>query len=361
MSESTSHFPVMLPGEVPAEGLLDSPAPWVSVAEAESIMQQYFGIRGQAMLLASERDTNFHILARDGRGYALKFANPAEPASNTNFQTEALLELARVDPTLPVPRVMRSLDGICELRLPLSDGRSSVVRVLSWVEGIQVVKVPVSAALRSNIGRILARLGAALRDFDHPAAGHFILWDIKNAGQLRPMIDAIAEQDMREQILAELDHFEVEVAPRLAQLRQQVVHNDLNHHNIVVAPSYPESISGILDFGDMVKTPLIIDVAVAASYLTCLDEDPLISVSDMVAAYHAQVPLMRAELELLRDLIVLRLATSITITSWRAVRYPHNATYILRNNGPARVGMQRFATLSPERVTRTLLKACGQE
>lgn len=351
------------PGDAPSEregeaGVLNSPVPPVTAEEAAEVARRHFGIVAGATNLASERDANFHLVAEDGRGYVLKFANPAEPPENTNLQTEALLAIERRDPALPVPKVARALNGECELSLPLSDGRRSVVRLLSWVDGVQVARVGVSAALRRDIGAVLARLGAALQGFEHPASSHDILWDIKNAARLRPMTAAIPDESMRDRVVAALDRFEAKVAPRLAGLRQQVIHNDLNHHNVVVAPGDPDRVSGVLDFGDIVKTPLVIDVAVAASYLTALPEEALGCVCDMVGAYHRVVPLTRDEIALLPDLIVTRLITSISITSWRARRYPQNAAYILRNNGPAREGMARFAVLPRDRVRAALLNAC---
>ena len=46
-----------------------------------------------------------------GQHHILKVANPAESAVSINFQTEALLWLERRDPGLPVPKVVRALDG----------------------------------------------------------------------------------------------------------------------------------------------------------------------------------------------------------------------------------------------------------
>ena len=110
---------------------------------------------------------------------------------------------------------------------------------------------------------------------------------------------------IKAQLLAELDHLDATVAPVLSGLRQQVVHNDLNHHNVLLNPDNPDRVTGVVDFGDMVKTPLIIDLAVAASYQTHLGEDALASVCDIVGAYHTIRPLERREVALLRDLMVI--------------------------------------------------------
>ncbi|MBP1807513.1 phosphotransferase [Rubellimicrobium aerolatum] len=343
-----------------APDVLSAAPPPVSEDEAARVAREFFGVVGRAENLASERDANFHIRTTEGPGFTLKFANPAEPHLNTNFQTEALLHLERADPTLPTPKVHQTLQGDLEIRLPLRDGRESLVRLVSWLDGVPVHGVSMTDELRRDIGRTLARLGRAFADFDHPASSLHLLWDIKNAAELLPLTDWIADNPMRETVRAELAHFESEVRPRLGTLRQRVVHNDLNHHNILVDPRQPERISGVLDFGDMVKTAIAIDVAVAASYLTPVN-GPLAAISPMLASYHAVMPLEREEIELLRDLIVARLSTTITITEWRSRRNPDNAGYILRNNGPARRGMETFARLPRAEVTRALLNCCGME
>lgn len=340
---------------------LESPPPLIDEAAAEALVRRHYGIEAVAKTLACERDANFQMTAADGRCFTLKVSNPGEPAVNTNFQTEAILWLERVDPGLPVPKVVRALDGRSEFPLQMADGRTSIVRMLTWLDGVPVVRVGVSAALRADMGRTLARLGAALRDFDHPGSSHDIQWDIKHASRLRPLIVSLPDNDLRRQLMRELDHFDAVVRPALAGLRQQVVHNDLNHHNVLLDPKTPDKVSGVLDFGDMVKTPLVVDLAVAASYMTHQDDGALRCVAEMVGAYHEVTPLRRDEVAILRDLIVARLVTSIAITEWRAARYPQNADYILRNNGPARIGMARFATLPRQEVTAALLRACKME
>lgn len=340
---------------------LESPPPKIDETAAVQLVRRHYGFEAEARTIACERDANFQMIAQDGRTFTLKVSNPGEPAVNTNFQTEALLWLERVDPGLPVPKVVRALDGQSEFPLQMADGRTSIIRMLTWLEGVPVVRVGLSGALRCDMGRTLARLGAALREYDHPGSSHDIQWDIKHASRLRPLILSLKEGALRRQLLAELDHFDAEVQPVLAGLRQQVVHNDLNHHNVLLDPHNPDRVSGVLDFGDMVKTPLVADLGVAASYMTHHEDGALRCVSEIVAAYHAVVPLTLQEIGLLRDLTVARLVTSIAITEWRAARYPQNADYILRNNGPARIGMERFATRPREDVTAALLRACNME
>jgi hypothetical protein len=340
---------------------LESAPPRIDEATAEVLVRQHYGIAATATAFACERDATFRLTAADGQRFTLKLSNPAEAPPDTNFQTEAMLWVARADPALPVPRVLPAADGRFEISVQLADGRTSILRMLTWLDGVPVAQAGVSPALRRDMGRVLARLGLALRDFDHPRAAQDIQWDIKNALRLRPLIAAAPQGPLRRQVSAELDRFEAQVQPTLAGLRQQVVHNDLNPYNVLLSLQDIGRVSGVLDFGDMVRTPLVADLAVAASYMTHHPDGALLSVTDMVAAYHGVAPLLPVEIGLLRDLIVARLVTTIVITEWRAARYPQNAPYILRNNGPARAGLDRFAALPCQDVTATLLRACQME
>ncbi len=341
--------------------VLVSAPPEVSEADAARIALERFGIGGDVARLTSERDGNFRIAEAGGRSFVLKVANPAEPPEVTNLQTEALLHLERTDPALPVPRVVWTIDGKTEFRIPLGGGLQPVVRMLTFLEGEPLHRVRSGAPQREAIARCLARLALALRDFDHPAAEHDLLWNIANARRLRPLLPAIADPRLLALAERSLDLFEREIRPKLQGLRRQVVHNDFNPHNLLMDPADHNRVSGILDFGDIVRTALVIDVAVAASYHVLPEGDPLEPIASFAAAYHSVLPLEPAELDVLFDLVSVRLVTTVAITNWRALRQPENAAYILRNNPPARAALQHLAEVDREAARRRLRAACGLE
>ena len=158
---------------------------------------------------------------------------------------------------------------------------------------------------------------------------------------LRPLLPFIAD-DLRPLATETLNRFDRDIAPHLATLRTQIVHNDLNPHNVLVDPVDPDRITGVLDFGDMVETPLVCDAAVAASYQ--IDPAaPWASLETFAAAYHAVLPLTPLEARLLPDLTATRMLTTLAIASARAARYPDNAAYILRNVPSAAAGLTALA------------------
>ena len=329
--------------------------------QAESIAQEYFGVRATARPLGSERDQNFHLCAENGIEYLLKISHPAEDRLVTNFQTSALRHIAARSPDLPVSRVLLALSGDAEPLVALPKQSLSTVRLLSFLQGEPLHRATHSPRQRGNLGRCLARLGMALDGFSHPASEHKLLWDLKHASRIRALLGHIPDGSRRTLATRFLDAYESHVLPVQSRLRTQVIHNDLNPHNVLVDPDDHDRIAGILDFGDMVKAPLVNDVAVAAAYQLAGGTYPLETASQIVAGYHAIRALQPAEIDLLFDLIGARLAMTVAITGWRAARYPENSAYILRNNPTAWAALERIAPLSRNQAQAYLRHACAME
>ncbi len=138
-------------------------------------------------------------------------------------------------------------------------------------------------------------------------------------------------------------------------LRWQLIHNDLNPHNLVVDPA-SGAVCGIIDFGDMVRAPLVQDLATACAYHIPADGHPLSAALEMVRAYHAVCPLLPEELDVLFDVMAARGAISVAISGWRARMQPENAAYITRNGQRAWAAMERLVAV-PRAEARAMLHA----
>ncbi len=315
---------------------LTTPPPVLAEEVALGLMHAHWGLTGALDPLTSERDLNFRVTTPQGR-YVLKLANPAEPTAVTQFQTHALLYLETT--ALPVPRVVRTTAGATDVQTP-----HGTLRLLTYLEGQPLHLAPKSMAQRAAIGQAAAQLSLGLKGFNHPASRQDLQWDIRHAARLRPLLPDITA-DLRPLCAQTLDTFEQTVLPHLPQCRWQVVHNDMNPHNLLTDPADPTRIAGILDFGDMVETPLICDMAVAASYQVDPDA-PLHSLQAFARAYHANLPLTPLEQTLFAPLTAARMLTTLAIASARAARYPDNAPYILRNVPSASAGLRALQGLN---------------
>lgn len=318
------------------------------------LCQPAWGIEGRFTRLPSVCDELFRIDADDGQSYVLRLTSPLEDPLATDFQTQALAHLSRSDATLPVPRLVPTLEGELAFRPAWWGEPAPTARLFQWLEGVPLVQVEKPDG--RSMGLMLARIGLALADFDHPGADHDHDWDLRNAGRLAPLLTEIGDSARRTLTERAMARFVEETAPRLASLRRQVVHNDFNLHNVLVGPNAPSVITGVIDFGDMVRTALIADVAIAAAYILRGDDDPFAIIRPFLAAYHALRPLEEREVALLVPLIEARHLATVAITEWRAARNPEDSASITKNTERAWGGLELLSRTSRDRLTEELLR-----
>jgi hydroxylysine kinase len=325
---------------------LSSSVPDLSLADAAELAARLYGIHAKAELLTSERDENFRLVAADERKYLLKISNPGDPDEVVDLQTACLDHIAEVDPTLPAPRILRTLAGANGDHILLSDGRRCAVRLLTYLEGVQAKGTARSRAQRAQLGAALAQLDLALRDFAHPAASHDLLWNVARADRLAHLVDEIVGDARRRIVRRFMDRFVGDLLPRLAHMRAQVIHNDFNLYNALVAADHPDRVTGIIDFGDILHAPLVGEVATGASYQMAEAADPLAAVAEFVGGYHTVLPLLAEEQDIVADLVATRHLITVLISEWRSRRYPENHAYIMRHNPAAWDALRLMADLS---------------
>ena len=337
---------------------LQTPPPDFSPQEAVAILRERYAIDATVEPLGSERDQNFLATGKDGSEQVLKFANAYESASITDFQNQGLLHIARVAPEFPVPRVIPTNDGELMFEVESGAGTAHRVRLLSWLEGMPLQYAEGADSVARQTGDCLAQLGLALADFEHPASDYPLLWDIRNALSLGQLLPHVGDPDLRTLCEQRLERFGTVVAPQLERLRSQVIHNDLNPSNLLVDHADVNRVTGVIDFGDMVYSRLVNDVAIAAAYFCRAGGDPFADVLDMLAAYTDVLPLTEDEVAVLPDMILARHLTTVMITHWRASMFPDNSDYILRSEPRARQVLLRVAGLSTDDAVGRFLDAC---
>lgn len=105
---------------------------------------------------------------------------------------------------------------------------------------------------------------------------------------------------------------------------------------------------------------MINELATALSYQLTNTDRPFDFARQFLAAYHAELPLMPEELELLPDLIAARMVLTISISYWRATAYPENGPYILRNNSSARRGFDLLCKTSKPDLINMFIETCRE-
>lgn len=307
-----------------------------------------FGLGGDLSPLPGEHDLNFRLI---GPTEALvKLHAPDSDPALLDLQIAVLDHLQRMAPDLPVSRQLR-LAG--QALVPCAGYHA---RVLSWLPGQVWAKATRTAQSAGGLGRLLGRLDRALESFAHPAAARVYGWDIGQAGQHIPALGAIEPAQKREVVAGLLADFSDRVLPILSGCPRQVIHNDANDYNVLLDES--GAVCGLLDFGDMVESWRIVELAVACAYALIGAKDPMDAILPLVAAYHAENPLFEAEIEALFPLIKLRYAVSITMAAVQIRANPENA-YLLISQEDVWRELQRLNALTPRLATLRLRAACG--
>ena len=341
--------------------VIESPPPQFTVEEARGICRDQYGLIVSATPLVSERDQNFRLSDDSGQCHILKIANAVEDPLATDFQIRALQHVSASDTAgISVPEVIPALDGESQVRLEKS-GSAHVARIVSWLPGAPLEEGRLGPDICIELGAWLARLDRVLQGFSHPGENQVHLWDMKRAPELRRLLPHVDDPATRELLGETLNEFESQALPSFDALRWQVIHNDANPDNVLVAPG-GKSIAGIIDFGDMLRSPLIIEVAVAAAYLRVLEGNPLTLVTQLLAGYHPINPLAPDELAILHTLIKTRLATTVLILAWReSIRGAQDA-YLRAASSAERsalVFLERLAEIPPMNARQIYSQVCA--
>ena len=323
--------------------LLMQAPPEVDDADANEIAKVHYGVLTQAKTLTGERDKNF-LLSLGTEKWVLKAINQHEQPSETDLQIQVLKHLAQKQCAVQTPKAIQTLDG----EDVLAYGKHQM-RAYTFLEGTPVNQVSMTYPLQHSFGQTTAQLLKALQDFDHPVLSRVILWDVMCLGHLENWAQEVMGKAALDQfILRFFAYFNDNVLPKLQQLPKKAIHGDLSQSNLVVDVDNQQRISGVLDFGDMVKAPRVVELGIAASYALGTNLDVMQSFEHIVAGFETESALEALEKEVLMDVIVARLVQRIVITTWRAQRFPDNAAYILRGTAHAQAVLQ--ALLANEAV-----------
>lgn len=331
-------------------------APAIPAELVRQAIRDQFGLDGEFTSLVSERDQNFHLHTTCGRQYVVKVTSAVEPHIVSDFHLGVLMHL-EVSGTTSTPHVVRTMASTSAGRIQHAR-QAHVLRVVSYLEGTPLAAVGIDAGAASCFGTELARLDSALQGFRHPGEHPLLLWDLQRALELRALAHHIDSESTARAVAVAIDDFERYVVPKLASLRRQVVHGDANPGNVLLDES--GRACSFIDFGDSVYAPLIFDVAIASSYLRSVE--PLALIRPFIAAYHAVLPILADELEILFDLVRARLATTISILYWRLAERDAGDAYrekSLQTEGQAIHFLDALDALGRDNFVSTLRSVTG--
>ncbi|HEY2963810.1 MAG TPA: phosphotransferase [Pyrinomonadaceae bacterium] len=286
---------------------------------AQAIAEKYFGIQAGAEVLPSERDYNFRLTSVSGEQFVLKVANVFEPPEVLEAQTAALTYLETQ--VSFCPRIVPSSSGAALTEVRSANGATYLVRVVRYIPGVPLGTLEShSPRLLRDLGRKLGRLDRVLLDFDHPGAHREFYWDLANGSRILEEYGPQIKTDrLREVVLGCREHLSLPVA----KLRRSVIHGDANDYNVLVDQEHDEVV-GLIDFGDMIYSYTVGDLAVAIAYVVLGKPDAKAAAAPVIEGYVEELPLTKNELDALWTLVRLRLCMSVCIAAHQQAQQPEN-------------------------------------
>jgi len=255
--------------------------PVVDAAEVEALIHEHWGLELAAppKELVSYDDVNFLCTVSAGsqqRNFTLKVHNGVESRNLPviEAQNAIMVHLSDCGVVCPVPQPSISGSSFVEVPLRTVEWEAAglpgatkplmVVRLLSWVEGGTLCDAQGSETLLEEAGRFLGGVSSSLVTFHHDACSRKHAWDLQHAMDLCKFTRHIPDAGKRGLVEGVLSKFASRVLPVAQELPSAVIMGDFNDANIIVATG--DHVAGIIDFGDIVRTWRVNEVAIAMAY-----------------------------------------------------------------------------------------------
>jgi len=313
------------------------PSPRLSAAEAARFVHDRYGVDGVATELGSQQDANFLIEAPTGK-YVLKVSNPAFTIADLTAQNAAATHIATREPDLHVPVGLPGTDGqpVQELTLdnqPDGSRLKTAARLVTFVEGdVLSARRYLAPSVVESLGELAGRTSRALQSFDGGVPARELQWDLRHAEEVVERLAANVSVPGG----AEAARAAAAVAGRALdavrdRLPIQVIHGDLTDDNVVAvrgADGRPRPI-GLIDFGDLMESWAIAELAVTCSSVVQYADDPA-AILPAVRAFDRIRPISDDELVALWPLVVLR-AASLMVSGQHQARIDPDNRYAAGN------------------------------
>jgi len=337
--------------------------PNFSLDEAIQFAEQFYNLTCTAKPLPSERDQNFLMQSDDGKSFVLKIANGVEERAMLEAQNEVMEHVAKQINFCPHVILTTNSEDIAITHT--SGDVEHFVRLVTYLPGTPLGNIEYhSDGLLYDLGQKIGHLTNALQGFDHPALHRDFHWDLTNGlNTIRKNENLIRDKTLRETVLELASDFKKQTVPLLPTLPRSIIHNDANDYNLIAGGgddpyTKNQSIVGLIDFGDMVYSYAVGDLAVAIAYAILDKPDPLATAAQIVKGYHSAHPLAENELAALFGLVTMRLCMSACIAADQQARQPDNE-YLGISQVPICATLPKLAAIHPRFAEVVFREACG--
>ncbi|NRA87691.1 MAG: phosphotransferase, partial [Rhizobiales bacterium] len=243
-----------------------------------NIVKQNWNIDVTLEKLVGEYDLNFLAKSNNNK-YIVKVMRTECSAAFISAQCSILDHLNNCD--APIPKIIKSTSAKDFITVKDETGANRIVWIISAFDGdVYANNKAKPQNLVTEIGKNLAFIDLAMQNFDHEylhqSDDELMKWNLSQASWIKSKYENLFDEN-RTQIVANIIGGFEQTKNILNNLPKQAIHNDLNDYNILINKHQggKQSLSGIIDFGDMVFDAKILNLAICAAYLILDVDKPL--------------------------------------------------------------------------------------
>ena len=230
-----------------------------------------------------------------------------------------------------------------------------IYRLLSFVEGNFLAESEHTAQLFERFGSFLAEMDLQMSSkYNSVIATRKFEWDLQYFQEFVPQkIKYISNPSDKKIIEFFILQHQINVVPKIPELRKQIIHNDANDWNVLTGN---QQITGIIDFGDVCHSQLINELVIGITYAILNKKEPVKSAAAIVGGYNKIIQLTPTETDSIYWLIAARLCTSVCNSAHEKKLQPYNE-YLLISEKPAWNLLKKWITINPVLVQNEFRKA----
>lgn len=341
-----------------------------SIAQATDILKRLYDLTtSEIHSLPSYEDQNFYVSSDNGKEYVLKIMNSGDSKNPSliEMQTYAMSYLHQngIPAQTATPAVSGQLMSAEELDCGFGC-QKYLVRLLSYLPGITISKVPLTSQLLQETGKMAAKMDKVLQKMNHPHIRELerdgFIWSLSNLLVLEKYLYVLDGEPLQDVVRSVIDLYKTSVVPKYSQLRKCINHGDFNDLNILVQPDNNGSynISGVLDFGDMNSGFYIHELAITIMYLMIEHPNPIEVGGAVLAGWESELLLTGAERDCLYTLVLSRFCQSLVFARYSVLRHPENKEYLMISSRTGVRILQELWKLGKEHVERVWFQSAAQ-
>jgi len=297
---------------------------------------------------------NYKVTTREGNFVLKQYSE--EPNLNRLLEAEnEILEMLSADFPGYYQKPIKALRGGYLVKVK---GRENdlTYRLLRYIDGDLLAKTDHSEELLESFGALLGQMDSRLLKKRNPIIeARRYEWDILQIDLTKKYSKLIPNPADRKLV----DYFSLQynelVRSRVSELRHSIIHGDANNMNVLVKDN---RVTGIIDFGDLVYSLLINELAIALSYIMFDKDDPVKWALPVIRGYCKILPLTTEETDLLYYLVAARLCIGLRKAAHAKQIHPDDA-YLTISEKPSWRLLHQWITINPVKATSAFRKAAN--